>query len=158
MKKIQKAFIFLAVITSVSFAQDGQSGAKSSAMPIDLVADKGTYDQATGLAVYEGNVKVTQGIATIWADKLTIILKNNTAERIEAIGSPVKFEYLGDKQPIKGRGNKAIYEVVNKTITLTGNAVVEQGKDVVKGSELMYNLDKEIIRGSRVKMTFLPKD
>ncbi len=57
-------------------------------MPIDVVADKGSYDQQAGIAIYEGNVKITQGIATIWADKVTVILKNNTAERIEADGKP----------------------------------------------------------------------
>lgn len=130
---------------------------KSTEMPIDLEADKGTYDQLAGLAVYEGNVKVTQGVATIWADKLTVVLKDNAAERIEATGKPVKFQYLGDEQPIYGQGKEAVYEVISKTITLTGEAEVKQGEDTVKGSKLIYHLDKEIIQGKRVKMTFLPQ-
>ncbi len=157
MKRV-KALIWLCS-TLIIVSAHGQSAEskKSTAMPIDLVADKGTYDQASGLAVYEGNVKVTQGTATIWADKLTIILKKNTAEKIEAIGNPVKFEYLGDKQPIYGSAKKAVYTIANKTVTLSGGASIKQEKDVIKGSVLTYNLDKEVIQGSRVKMTFLPK-
>lgn len=137
------------LLASIGFAQD-------KTQSIDLVADKGTYDQQAGVAVYEGNVKVTQGVATFWADKLTIFLKNNTAERIEATGNPVKFKYLGEKQPINGEGKKVVYHVLPKIVTLTGNAVVTQGKDTIKGKALTYDLAKEIIGGKRVKMTFLP--
>lgn len=130
--------------------------AQNSGQAIDLVADKGSYDQQAGIAVYEGNVKVTQGVATFWADKLTIYLKNNAAERIEAIGKPVKFNYQGEKQPINGEGNNVVYKVLPKVVTLTGNAVVKQGKDTITGKTLTYDLGKETIGGTRVKMTFLP--
>lgn len=156
---IKTYLLTLLLLLSFSIqAEQTDASSKSSSMPIDLVADKGSYDQLAGLAVYEGNVRVTQGISTIWADKITIILKNNAAESVEAIGKPVKFEYLGDKQPIKGQGQKAIYNVVEKIITLSGEAVVTQGEDVIKGSQLTYHLDKELIKGDRVKMTFLPKN
>ncbi len=143
------------LITTATIA--AEKSTDSTNMPIDLEADSGTYDQIAGLATYTGNVKVTQGVATIWADKLTIVLKNNVAQRIEATGKPVKFKYKSDKQPIDGQGKQAIYEVSNKTITLTGDAIVKQGIDVVKGTELIYHLDQEIIQGQRVKMTFQPK-
>lgn len=130
--------------------------AQESGQAIDLVADKGSYDQQAGIAVYEGNVKVTQGVATFWADKLTIYLKNNTAERIEAVGKPVKFNYKGEKQPIDGEGNHVVYKVLPKIVSLSGNAVVKQGKDTIKGKTLTYDLGKETIGGTRVKMTFLP--
>lgn len=155
------AILLLSAALSVPtlYAQDKNTAtAKSSTLPIDLVADKGSYDQLAGIAVYEGNVKVTQGVSTIWADKLTIILKNNAAERIEGIGNPVKFKFVGDKQPVYGEAKQAVYQVVTKKVTLTGDAVVKQGTDVVKGSVLTYNLDSEIIEGSRVKMTFMPKN
>ncbi len=141
--------------THIVTAADKQPA--SSDMPIALEADEGTYDQQAGMAVYKGNVKVTQGVSTIWADKLTIVLKDNAAERIEATGNPVKFKYAGDKQPITGQGKQAIYDVTDKIITLAGGAVVKQGTDMVKGDRLTYHLDKEIIRGKRVRMTFLPK-
>lgn len=151
-------FVCLFITTAVVQAQDAAADNQAStAMPIDLVADKGTYDQLAGLAVYEGNVKVTQGVSTIWADKLVVVLKDNAAERIEATGKPVKFQYLGDKQPIYGQAKEALYQVIDKTITLTGEAEVKQGEDIVKGTRLTYHLDAEIIQGQRVKMTFQPK-
>lgn len=143
----------LGLMVSLAVAQD------STSQPIDLQADSGYFDQQAGRAVYEGNVKVTQGVATIWAHKITIMMNNNTAERIEADSNkskPVRFEYNGEKHPIKGQGQKAVYRVANKTVTLSGNAKVEQGKDVITGSKLTYDLSKEVIKGSRVRMTFQP--
>ncbi len=145
------------MVSTAAIAADKNSAAGSSEMPIDLEADDATYDQLAGLAVYKGNVKVTQGASTIWADKLTVVLKDDAAERIEAVGNPVKFKYAGDKQPIDGQGKQAIYKVTEKIITLSGNAFVRQGTDIVKGDKLTYNLDKEIIQGKRVRMTFKPR-
>lgn len=133
----------------------------SSSIPIDLEADSGYFDQLAGRAVYEGNVKVTQGVATIWAHKITIILKNGAAEQIEADGNSktlVKFIYKGEKQPITGHGARAVYRVEEKTVTLSGDAEVKQGKDVINGKKLTYNLDKEVINGIRVRMTLQPSE
>lgn len=151
-------FGLFCLLSAPAFSQDSTD---SSRLPIDVEADHGTYDQLAGLAIYTGNVKIRQGASTIWAHKLTIVLKNNTAERLEAEGNqkaPVRFEYQGDKQPISGKGQSAVYHVPKKTVTLSGQAEVQQGTDIVKGNKLTYNLGKEIIEGSRVKMTFLPKN
>lgn len=155
-------YVFFAIFCLLStFVAAAQDTTDSSALPIDLEADEGTYDQLAGLAVYSGNVKIKQGASTIWAEKLTIILKNNAAERLEAEGNnntPVRFEYQGNKQPINGKGDKVVYLVPKKTVTLSGNAEVTQGSDVIKGNQLTYDLAKEVIDGSRVKMTFLPSN
>lgn len=142
------------LLASVCFAT--VTIAQQEVQLIDLVADKGSYDQQKGIAVYEGNVKVTQGVATFWADQLTIYLKNNTAERIEAKGQPVKFHYQGEKQPIDGEGQTVSYEILPKIVTLSGQAIVKQGQDTIEGNTLTYDLNKETIGGTRVRMTFLP--
>lgn len=153
--------VFLFSVISVLSAQETAGKKKKndspqSEMPIDLVADKGFYDQQTGIAVYEGNVVVTQADMTIWSDKLTILLKEGAAEHIEAEGAPVRFEYTGQEELIKGHSKRADYEVATTLVTLTGDAVVIQGEDEVIGDKLTYNLNKETIGGSRIKMTFLP--
>ncbi len=129
--------------------------AQSSGLPIDLEADSGYFDQVSGRAVYEGNVKVTQGVATLWAHKIVITMKAGAAEKLEATGSaqkPVKFEYKGEKQPIKGQGSSVVYRVKEKVVRLSGNAKIEQGKDTIKGKQLTYHLDKEVIKGSKVRI------
>ncbi|MPV86363.1 lipopolysaccharide transport periplasmic protein LptA [Ostreibacterium oceani] len=143
--------------TSSDSTSSDSTSSDSTSLPIDLTADKGSYDQLAGVAIYEGNVKVTQGVSTIWADKLTIYLTNNAVERMVATGQPAKFEYLGQQQPILGQGNTVEYTILDKIVTLTDNAQVEQGSDVIRGATLTYDLSQEIIGGSRVEMTFQPR-
>lgn len=156
------SILFVSVM-NLAFAKDATSKAtkkkdeQQSDMPIDLAADKGFYDQKTGVAVYEGNVVVEQAEMKVWSDKLVILLKEGAAEHIEAEGKPVKFEYKGQDELIKGQAKRVDYEVVTTLVTLTGNAVVTQGDDKVTGDKLTYNLEKETIGGSRIKMTFQPK-
>ncbi|PIE45319.1 MAG: lipopolysaccharide transport periplasmic protein LptA [Gammaproteobacteria bacterium] len=152
MKKL--LLLMTLMLSTTSFSEDKLV---SPDMPIDLVADSGSYDQLAGIAIYQGNVVLTQGVSTIWADKLSVFVKDNAAERVEATGYPVKFEYKGKEQPITGSGNRIVYHVKTEVITLSGNAVVRQGKDTVRGNQLTYNLRKEIVGGQRIKMTFLPK-
>lgn len=148
--------IFCLTFTNALFVQ-----AKDNNAPIDLTADEGVYDQQSNRATYSGNVRVKQGGATLYADKLVIFLSpDQSAERLEAEGkkSPVKLEYKGDKQPIKGQGQRVVYRVKENLVVLSGNAKITQGSDTISGNQLSYHLDKEVIGGQRVKMTFKPKN
>jgi|GEM_PF-6422973 len=160
MSLIRHSLLLYLLSLPAVYAQDQQKIAphhdNSENPNINLTADIGTYDKSAGVATYKGHVKVTQGLATIWADKLTVYLQNNNAKRIVATGSPVKFNYLGKRQPIDGQGQNLEYNVLKKLVTLKGEAQITQGTDKVRGSTLNYHLDREIIEGSRVKMTFLP--
>lgn len=155
--------IFFLAMTGILSAQENNNTEKKSNnplqspdKPIGLVADKGYYDQQTGLAVYEGNVVVTQKEMVIWSDKLTILLTDGAAQHIEAEGDLVKFEYKGQEKLIKGHAKRVDYEVADKQVTLTGNAMVMQGSDKILGDKLTYNLENKRIGGSRIKMTFSP--
>lgn len=128
----------------------------NASLPIDIVADSGSYDQQAGIAIYEGNVTISQGVATIHSDRLEIILVNNQVAKMIAIGRPATIDYQGEKQPIYGEGNTLTYLVTEKTLELTENALVRQGEDEIIGSKLSYELDKEKITGERVKLTLQP--
>ncbi len=128
----------------------------NASLPIDIVADSGSYDQQAGVAIYEGNVTISQGIATIKSDRLEIILINNQVAKMIATGKPATIDYKGEKQPIYGEGNTLTYLVSEKKLELTDNALVRQGEDEIIGSKLAYELDKEKITGERVKLTLQP--
>ncbi len=158
-KLILKALLLGAFLTNIVLAQEtsnASSSKDSTKQPIDVIADSGSYDQLKQIAIYQGNVEVTQGVSTIFADKITVHFKNNEAEEIIAIGKPLKFVFKGDKLPIYGEGNNAKYIILSKTITLKGNAVITQGEDIIKGDTLTYDLLKEKIKGKRLRMTIQP--
>ena len=63
------------------------------------------------------------------------------------------------------RGDRAVYNLGNGEIVVTGNVVLTQGKNVLTGSRLVYNINTEAARmdgaprgaaGSRVQGVFYP--
>lgn len=163
-----KQSLLVICFSGVVFANAQQSAAQTKAeteaapvsdnasLPIDIVADSGSYDQQAGIAIYEGNVVISQGVATIHSDRLEIILVDNQVAKMIAIGKPATIDYQGETQPIYGEGNTLTYLVTEKTLELTDNALVRQGEDEIVGSKLTYQLDKEKITGERVKLTLQP--
>lgn len=156
--------LLMLLTMSVAVAQQPSEGLSNetsteqsnASLPIDITADSGSYDQQAGYAIYEGNVIINQGVATIHSDKLEIILVDNQVEKMIATGTPATIDYQGEKQPIYGEGNTLTYLVTEKTLQLTNNALVRQGKDEITGSKLSYQLDEEKITGERVKLILQP--
>ena len=68
---------------------------------------------------------------------LNVAGKDNKPDKIFANGNVVV------DAPISGTatGDKGIYDVVAHTVTMTGNVVLTQDKDVMRGTQLTVNLD-----------------
>jgi lipopolysaccharide export system protein LptA len=61
--------------------------------PINLEADSASFDQNTGVSIYQGNVVVTQGTMYLAADKATVYLQGGEFQKMEAVGKPTQFRY-----------------------------------------------------------------
>jgi len=127
--------------------QPGGIGASNE--PIDVTSDNYDYQQQVRIGVYTGNVEVVQGVARLRTPKLTVYYapKDPNApkpppgaaqtdvgqvERIEAEG-PV--HYTTPTQ--RALGDHGTYIADGDTITLTGNVVVVQDKNVATGDKLV---------------------
>jgi lipopolysaccharide export system protein LptA len=52
---------------------------------------------------------------------------------------------------LSGTAEKAVYDLVEETVTLTGQPVLKQGKNTLKGSSLTYSLKDESVSVTDVK-------
>ena len=132
--------------------------------PIDVAANSASLDDKTGVTIITGAVKVIQGTMTIKADKLTMYRNaQGDINKMIAIGKPAFFTQQQQKgQPFsKAWGSKMLYLVSNQTVTITGNARVEQLHDKFTGEKVVYHMDKAIVNATggkqRVKMVIQPK-
>ena len=84
--------------------------------PIHLEASRGQLDQKTGISVYEGNVVITQGSMRLTADTVTIYVKDNNFQRMEATGAPANLRYrpTADKPEIQGASQRVEYDVARR--------------------------------------------
>ncbi|WP_410487473.1 lipopolysaccharide transport periplasmic protein LptA [Acinetobacter sp. SAAs470] len=113
--------------------------------PINLVADKLTFNEKTGVNTYSGNVIITQGTMRLQAN--SIVANFNAKKEIQTItakGSPAYFQQKTDpaKGLAKGSAQQIVYNADTGIITLTGNASLEQDGSSIKGGVLRYSMNK----------------
>ncbi|QFU24494.1 lipopolysaccharide transport periplasmic protein LptA [Shewanella eurypsychrophilus] len=95
--------------------------------------------------VFNGPVEVTQGSIRILADELRASSKEDGGGRIlVAIGKPATYsQIMEDGRPASASAEEIRYELSNRTLTLIGNATLEQDGSQVKGNMIRYNIAEQ---------------
>jgi lipopolysaccharide export system protein LptA len=83
-----------------------------------------------------GNVVITQCAMKIHADSVNMTTRNNQPDRIVATGRVV---LISEKSGV-ATGDNGVYEVAKNLVTMTGHVVLKDGKNVLTGNHLTYNL------------------
>lgn len=140
----------LAFATQAVHAQTARGN--SADAPISYGAD-GMSRTPEGLSL-RGRAELTQGGNRMRADAVTATTPNNQLTRVEATGN---VYYVTPNETI--RADHAIYTTANDTIVLTGDVILTQGKSVMTGSRLTYNVRTETAEmgGGRVQGVFYPQ-
>jgi len=133
--------------------------------PIHLEASRGQLDQKTGISVYEGNVVITQGSMRLTADTVTIYVKDNNFQRMEATGAPANLRYrpTADKPEIQGASQRVEYDVAGAKVIMSGSARLTQGQDTFTGERVEYDLKGDVVRArgagdnGRIQFTIQPR-
>ena len=146
----------LAAIALVGFVQSPRAAAQIAAAgagPVDITGD--SLEVVDDTATWRGNVSAVQGEAILTAPELVATLgPDGGFETIRALG---RMRYSNGKEIISG--DTALYDAVARTITVTGDVVVTQGKQVMTGGALVYWIDTGAIRftapqGKRIRGIF----
>jgi lipopolysaccharide export system protein LptA len=141
--------------------------------PIDITADHSSADNNAHMATYQGKVEVLQGENRMRSDTLNVFFKqragtpaassNNAGpastwggiDRIEAVGN---VYFVTPTQVI--RGDHALYTQDSDTLVVTGQVVLTQGQNVMRGTRLTYvrstgksTMDSD---SGRVRAVFFP--
>lgn len=162
-----RSFIRLSLLISVCLSPLSFALPTDSQQPIHISADSAQIDDNTGTTTYEGNVIMTQGSMEIRAAKVDLFRTNNEVSHITAIGSPANFRQQPSiEQPITDAyGQTLNYKITDQTVTITGQARVEQAGDTFSGERIIYQMNKAIVNaysgrgssGQRVQMVIQPK-
>ena len=136
-------------------------------------ASSAVVDMVAQTAVLAGNVRVEQGSSLLTTARLNItFLKGGGSARgpggglgggIRQITAPGKVRLTSQDQVVTA--DKAVVRMQENHAILSGNVVLSQGKNVVKGCELDFNLATNFAKmkscpdtgSGRVKMLFTPK-
>lgn len=129
-------------------AQAPAPAASSSDQPLDIEADEAEAHQADCILIWRGRVEALQAGARLRADTMTGHLEKkpggaNTPggsncgaiNTVEAKGSVYYVSATGDR----ARGDAALYDAANNTVTMTGDVIAVQGQNVMRGSRMVFN-------------------
>jgi len=136
--------------------------------PINIEANRGTMDDKTSTARFEGNVVLTQGTLVIRADELTVIQENDEFKQGIATG---KLAYFKQKREgyddfIEGEAERIEYNAITDELRMYRNARLWRDEDEVYGPFISYDASTEqfTVDGSsssedsgRVKAIIKPK-
>jgi lipopolysaccharide export system protein LptA len=161
------------------FAQSGAtsqvSGLKLSGdQPIQIESDKLEVRQADSVAVFSGNVTVTQGPTTLKAGKMTVYyVKDPNAAKGAAAGASamtgsanIDHLVVDNKVYMKSNdqiatGDNGTFDMKTQVLVLSGKEVVlSQGPNVLKGCKLTVQMKSGLAQvdgcGGRVIMSMTP--
>lgn len=134
--KIRKLTAILTVLTASPIAANAQLIATGDRTePVDITGDTAEFQDNE--AVWTGNVRVVQGEAILTSDRLEAVLTDEgDFETITAIGS---VRYSNGKEAITGE--RAVFNDAARTIVITENVIVTQGKQVMSAGKITYWVD-----------------
>ncbi len=115
--------------------------------------------------IFKGPVEVTQGSIKIKADELRAFSKpDNAGKVLVAEGNPATYsQIMEDDRPASASAKEISYELSTRTLTLKGNATLEQEGSQVTGNLIRYNIEQQQLvaegkKGDRVITIIQPEN
>lgn len=130
---------------------------------ITISADRQAGDLKNKIASYIGDVVIQQGSLKITADSVKIYQAKVDEEVYIALGNPAKFEQvLVDGSKIQLQADEIKYEPALNSIIISGNALLQQAGSEVKGNQITYNTQTELLNavgneGEKTSTVLQPK-
>ncbi|QYJ89489.1 lipopolysaccharide transport periplasmic protein LptA [Shewanella halotolerans] len=95
--------------------------------------------------IFHGPVEVTQGSIKILASELRAFSKEkNSGKILIATGNPATYsQVMEDGRPASASAKEIRYELSSRTLTLIGDATLEQEGSQVTGSQIRYNIEQQ---------------
>jgi len=117
-----------------------------------ITAEQLTVDYKRSIAVFEGNVHVQDPDIVIDADRMVVLFDNeNTVKSVTATGR-VRLKH----QDKRATCTKAIYVEKTGEVVLTGDAVVNRGKDELHGDRITFWINEERMVCEPGRLTIFP--
>ena len=154
MTVLRPLVICIALLGSVPAFAQGTNVAfgtirQDTTAPVEVTADNLAVDQATGKAVFEGNVLIGQGELRLSAQKVEVVYRTTSAgiASLEATGGVTLVSGADAAEAAR-----ADYDIDSGTIVMTGDVLLTQGPSALTAQKMTIDLTNGTARMSgRVK-------
>ncbi|GIU38855.1 lipopolysaccharide transport periplasmic protein LptA [Shewanella colwelliana] len=135
--------ILASMLTLISFSSAAKVNDLMQEVKISAASQEA--DIKNNQIIFNGPVEVTQGSIKIKADELRAFSKENSTGRIlVATGNPATYsQVMEDGRPASASAKEIRYELSTRTLTLVGDATLEQEGSQVTGNQIRYNIEQQ---------------
>ena len=151
---------FVTIFSSATLAQGTEVAfgtiQDNSGLPVEITADALSVDQASGEAVFTGNVVIVQGEMRLSAQRVLVEYREEPQgiSRVEATGDVILISGTDAAE-----SEQAEYNVDDGTIVMTGNVLLAQGPSALTADKLTVRVaDGTAQMSGRVKTVFQPEE
>ncbi|GAC1036292.1 lipopolysaccharide transport periplasmic protein LptA [Pseudomonas oryzihabitans] len=120
--------------------------------PIRVQADSAELDDKQGVAVYRGDVVITQGSMKITGNTVTLTQDNQGNIKVAtSVGKPAYYEQKpsADKDLVKAYALTIQYFAQENRIILIDQAKVIQQGNTFEGEKIVYDTQRQIVNAGR---------
>ena len=156
LKKIFLFVLFFLLFTAgFLWAQTGfdQKNMFRKNEPIEIVSDRMEAFNEKKMVVFSGNAEATQGDIKLRTDRLSIYYKDTDPKKEKAgkqnIGTSGQMDRIEAKGHVKitqkqmsATGDEAIYYQETAQIIMTGNPVLQDGNNTIKGCRIIIFINE----------------
>ncbi len=130
------------IFSAMSVAAQGANVAfgtirQDTGLPVEVTADNLSVDQATGTAIFTGNVLIGQGEMRLSASRVLVVYRANGdgIARLEATGGVTLVS-----GPDAAESERADYDIDKGTILMSGNVLLAQGRNALSSDTMSVRL------------------
>ena len=135
-----------------------------SGKPISIKADSAEINENTGVSIYRGRVRVTQGSMLLTGDTVVIESVAKKVQKIKSEGNLSTFrQTYDDGRRVYAEAAKMVYDIGKKQVLLTENAKLTENGNTFASDSIVFHTDKKTVSGGdttgngRVNITVLPE-
>lgn len=165
--RVKMAYLLAAGALTAPISMFAKSG--DTDKPVHVKADSAQLNDKSGIGVYRGDVRITQGSMVLTADQVTAIAPVRDLRKLIANsgdkGALGTFRQLTDSgEEITAEARHMVYEPAKHLIILVGDAVLLRGPNRFRAQHIVYHIVRQVVdaggtrrRKGRVEMTLVPE-
>ena len=127
---------------------------------LELEADSASYDNKTGVAIYHGNVKISQGNIVLKGDVVEVHTVDDEVSKLIATDDPSLLIRQDEQHAIEAEAQRIEYKMAEGIVNFLGKVKIKEAGKLLTGDHATYDIRKKTVdmkkRENRVRLIIQP--